>query len=33
MAAQKVQVSGTPKQVVLVLDGQAQDNSPHPKQG
>jgi hypothetical protein len=33
MAAKKTQVTGAAQQVTLVLDGQAQDNSPEPKQG
>lgn len=33
MATKKTQVSGVALQVILVLDGQAEDASPHPKQG
>ena len=31
--AKKTQVTGPQLQVILVLDGQAVDASPHPKQG
>jgi hypothetical protein len=32
-ATKKTQVAGAALQVILVLDGQCQDASPHPKQG